>query len=57
MDPITFGGGSLLVGVICAVACYKVAETKSRSRGWWGLWGFLFSVIALIIVALLPAKR
>lgn len=57
MDPITFGGGSLLVGVICAFACYKVAASKNRSQGWWGLWGFLFSVIALIIVALLPSKR
>lgn len=57
MDPITFGGGSLLLGVICAFVCFKIAGTKSRSQGWWGLWGFLFSVIALVIVAVLPAKR
>lgn len=57
MDPITLGGGSLLIGIICAIACHKIAQSKGRSSGWWGLWGFLFSFIALIIVAILPAKH
>ena len=56
MDPITLSGGSLILGIICAVACYKIAGGKGRSAGWWGLWGFLFSFIALIIVAVLPRK-
>lgn len=57
MDPVTLSGGSLILGIICAFACYKIAQGKGRSAGWWGLWGFLFSFIALIIVALLPQKN
>lgn len=56
MDPITFSGGSLLLGIICAIACHRIARSKGRSPGWWTLWGLLFSFIALIVVALMPAK-
>lgn len=56
MDPFTLAGGSLLLGIICAVACFKLAESKDRSSGWWAVWGFLFSFLALILLALLPRK-
>lgn len=60
MDPFTlgagFGFGALLVGIIFAVICQTMAKEKGRSSGWWGLWGFLSTFIAMIILVLLPHK-
>ncbi|GAA1540075.1 MULTISPECIES: hypothetical protein [Brevibacterium] len=60
MDPFTlgagFGFGALLVGIIFAVICRSLASEKGRSSGWWGLWGFLTTFIALIVLILLPQR-
>lgn len=60
MDPFTlgagFGFGALLVGIIFAVICNSFAKEKGRSAGWWGLWGFLTTFLALIVLVLLPRK-
>lgn len=60
MDPFTlgagFGFGALLVGIIFAVICHSIAKEKGRASGWWGLWGFLTTFIAMIILVLLPRK-
>ncbi|HCG57544.1 MULTISPECIES: hypothetical protein [Brevibacterium] len=60
MDPFTlgagFGFGALLVGIIFAVLCRTLADEKGRSSGWWGLWGFLTTFIALIVLVLLPQR-
>ncbi|MGC2941157.1 MULTISPECIES: hypothetical protein [unclassified Brevibacterium] len=60
MDPFTlgagFGFGALLVGIIFAVVCSSFAKEKGRSGGWWGLWGFLTTFIALIVLVLLPRR-
>lgn len=60
MDPFTlgagFGFGALLVGIIFAVICRQIADSKDRSTGWWGLWGFLTTFIAMFVLILLPRK-
>ncbi|WP_209324719.1 hypothetical protein [Brevibacterium renqingii] len=60
MDPFAlgagFGFGALLVGIIFAVICNTLAREKDRSAGWWALWGFLTTFIALIVLVLLPRK-
>ena len=60
MDPFTlgagFGFGTLLVGIIFAVICNSIAKEKGRASGWWGLWGFLTTFIALIVLILLPHR-
>ena len=60
MDPITlgagFGFGALLLGLLFAWICRKVARGKNRSTFWWGIWGFLFTWVALIVVAVLDTK-
>lgn len=60
MDPITlgagFGIGAIIIGLLFGWASRKVARHKNRSTFWWGIWGFLFTWIALIIVALLGTK-
>ena len=42
---------------ILAVACGVVASSKDRSFFGWFVLGFLFSLIALIVVACLPSRR
>lgn len=60
MDPITlgagFGLGAIIIGLVFAWICRRVARGKHRSTFWWGIWGFLFTWIALIVVALLDRK-
>lgn len=48
---------SLVVSVICVVACVMIAGRKGRSQVLWGILGFFFSIITLIVIALLPASR
>jgi uncharacterized membrane protein YoaK (UPF0700 family) len=46
----------LIVAIVCAVACYKIAQGKGRGPTLWAILGFFFSIIALIIIAILPSK-
>ena len=46
---------SFAVGVVCAFCCAKLALGKGRSAAAWGVFGFLFSIVALIVIALLPS--
>ncbi len=47
----------IVVALVCAFACYKIAESKNRNAALWAVLGFLFAIISLIIIALLkPAE-
>lgn len=46
----------LVIEILFAFACYSVARSKGHSPVLWGVLGFLFGLIALIIVALLPRR-
>ncbi len=46
----------LILGIVCAVACYKIAGSKGRGATLWAILGFFFNIIALIIIAILPKK-
>ncbi len=46
---------SFTVGVVCAFCCAKLALSKGRNAAAWGVLGFLFSIVALIVIALLPS--
>lgn len=54
----TFGS---LIGFILAViigfVCSKIAGSKGRRTVLWGILGFFFTLLALIIIAVLPSKR
>lgn len=43
--------------LICSVATAIVASSKGRSTFGWLILGFLFSFIALILVAVLPSQK
>jgi hypothetical protein len=45
--------GGIIAGIICAV----IAGTKGRSAIGWGILGFFFSIITLIVVIVIPSKK
>lgn len=47
----------LALAVICCVACVAMAKSRGRNQMLWGILGFLFGVIPIIILAVIgPAK-
>src|SRR5262245_17905809 len=46
----------LIFGVIFAIACALIANSKGRSPVLWGILGFLFGLIPLIIILVLKRK-
>jgi hypothetical protein len=52
-----FNPGLFLVfGVIFAIACALIANSKGRSPVLWGILGFLFGLIPLIIILVMKRK-
>jgi len=41
-------------GIICAIACYKIAITKGRNPKLWAVLGLLTNVVAVILILILP---
>ena len=51
--------GSLIgfvLAIIIAYACASIAGSKGRSRTLWGVLGFFLTLIALVVIALLPRR-
>lgn len=53
------GSGSvfLVAWVLFGILTAFVASAKNRSVGLWALLGFLFGVLALIVIAVMPSKK
>jgi hypothetical protein len=47
----------LIGGLIAAIICAVIAGTKGRSAIGWGILGFFFSIITLIVVIVIPSKK
>ena len=47
----------LIGGFIAAIICGIIAATKGRSALGWGILGFFFSIVTLIVVIVIPSKR
>jgi hypothetical protein len=47
----------LVIAVVFAVACSSIAGGKGRGRVLWGILGFFFTLLTLIVVLVLPRKR
>jgi predicted PurR-regulated permease PerM len=41
-------------GIICAIACYKIAIAKGRNPKLWAVLGLLTNAIAVIVILILP---
>jgi multisubunit Na+/H+ antiporter MnhB subunit len=55
----SFIGGLLgfVIWILIMVWIYNIAKRKGRHAVGWLILGFFFSLITLIVVALLPSKR
>ncbi len=47
----------LIIDLVFAFACAAIADKKGRSRVLYGILGFFFSIITLIVVLVLPRRR
>jgi peptidoglycan/LPS O-acetylase OafA/YrhL len=47
----------LVIGIVFGVACALIANAKGRSPVLWGILGFLFGLIPLIVIAVLKKKQ
>ena len=45
------------IAVFCAVWCGAIAESKGYSRFLFTVLGFLFFLVTLVVVLILPSKR
>lgn len=43
--------------VIAAIICAAIAVMKGRNPFGWGILGLFFSIITLIVVAVIPSKK
>jgi hypothetical protein len=48
---------ALIGGLIAAIICGLIAAAKGRSAIGWGILGFFFSIITLIVVIVIPSKK
>jgi len=50
-----------IIGIALAIAiaavCYRIAESKGRRGVLWAVLGFIFPVIALVVIFILPDTR
>lgn len=44
---------TVVVWIICSVACYFLAKQKARNETLWAVLGILFGVFSLVVLALL----
>jgi len=47
----------LIGGIIAAILCAVIAASKGRSALLFGVLGFFFSIITLVVILVLPSKK
>lgn len=48
---------TLIIWILVSALCYKIAKEKNRDVVSWAILGFLFSLIALVVLICLPKKE
>jgi hypothetical protein len=48
--------GGLIWEIVIVAVCVYIARSKGRGPVLWGILGFLFSLITLIVLLILPSK-
>jgi hypothetical protein len=49
--------GGLVIAVLIGLLCGYIAGRKGRRPALWGILGFFFTIITLIVVLIVPSKR
>ena len=66
MHPVLVAAGGIatfgsvlgfLVALAIGYACSKIARDKGRGPVLWGILGFLFTIVTLVVVLLVPSKE
>ncbi len=47
----------IIIDLIFAFACSRIATSKGRGAILWGVLGFFFSLITLIVVLIIPRRH
>ena len=47
----------LIGGFIAALICAVIAVMKGRNPLGWGILGFFFSILTLIVIVIIPSKK
>jgi hypothetical protein len=47
----------IVIDLVFAFACSAIAGSKGRGRILWGIFGFFFSLITLVVILLVPRKK
>jgi hypothetical protein len=47
----------LIGGFIAAILCGIIASFKGRNPLGWGICGFFFSIVTLVVVLVIPSKK
>jgi formate-dependent nitrite reductase membrane component NrfD len=47
---------SIAIAVAIAAVCYRVAESNGRNGVLWAILGFIFPIVALVVLFILSAK-
>jgi len=55
--PFLYGVVSFIVWLLVMVWIYNIAKRKGRHAVGWVILGFFFTILALIVLLLLPSKR
>jgi hypothetical protein len=50
---IIVGIGSVIAAIVCGV----IAATKGRNPLGWGVLGFFFSILTLVVIIVIPSKK
>lgn len=48
--------GGLIWEIVIVAVCVYIARSKGRGPVLWGILGFLFSLITLIVLLIIPSK-
>ena len=48
---------ALICWLICAYVAYEIAKSKGRNPIVWSIIGFLFSILGVLLVAILPSVK
>jgi len=54
---IVIPGVGFVLSILIAFACGAIARSKGRHSVGWTILGFFFSLIALLVIAVLPRKN
>lgn len=54
---VTWSIVGIVIALIFAYICHRIAVSKGRGPVLWAILGFLFPLIALIIILILPPKN